>query len=69
MKIKKVLTLNEEDTKSIQHFRAEVLHPMCDLLENHCELCPFNDMGCSDLEDFLTELCEKGEWVIPTRER
>ena len=66
MKIKKVLSFTDEDVKAVTKFRTEVFHPMCNLLENHCELCPFND-ACSNIEEFLDKIVTDKHWYVPER--
>lgn len=66
MKIKKVLSFTDEDVKAVVKFRAEVFHPMCALLENHCELCPFND-ACANIEEFLDKIVTDKHWYVPER--
>lgn len=66
MKIAKVLEFNEEDVKAMVHLRAHIFHPMCDILENHCELCPFNEK-CVDLEEFFDKVITDKQWFVPER--
>lgn len=66
MKIKKVLSFTDEDVKVVMKFKAEVFYPMCNILENHCELCPFNK-ACSNIEDFLNEIITDKQWYVPER--
>lgn len=66
MKIKKVLDFEKADVQAIVKFRAEVFHPMCNILENHCELCPFNN-ACSEIEEFLDCIITKQQWFVPER--
>lgn len=67
MKIKKVLEFNEEDVKAMVHVRAHIFHPMCDILENHCELCPFSG-SCTDLEEFFDKVITDKQFFVPERE-
>ena len=66
MKIAKVLEFNAEDVKAIEHFRAQVFHPMCDILENHCELCPFNE-ACTNIDEFFDKVVTDKHWYVPER--
>lgn len=67
MKIAKVLEFNEEDVKAMVHLRTHIFHPMCDILANHCELCPFNET-CSNLEEFLDKAITDKQWFISESE-
>lgn len=68
MKIAKVLEFNEEDVKAMVHVRAHIFHPMCDILENNCELCPFNG-ACTDLEEFFDKVITDKQWFVPKNDK
>ena len=68
MKITKTtkIVFTEEDKKSAQHFRLEILRPMCAIVRNDCFKCPIKH--CSDLEDFLCEIQSKDCLEISDKE-
>ena len=68
MKITKTtkLIFTEEDRKVARHFRTEILHPICDLVQNNCSECPIKH--CSDLENLMCEIQENGLFTISTGE-
>ena len=66
MKVAKVLEFSEEDVKAMVHFRAHVFHPMCDILENRCQFCPFNK-ACTNLEEFFDKVITDKQWFVPER--
>lgn len=67
MKIAKVIEFNEEDVKAMTHLRAHIFHPICDLLENRCQFCPFNE-ACANLEEFFDKAITDKQWFVPDRE-
>lgn len=68
MKITKTtkVIFTEEDRKAVRHFRNEILHPICDIVNNNCDKCPIKH--CSDLEEFMCEVQEHGRLEIPNEE-
>ena len=67
MKIGKMVQFTREDIQTMVEFRLEIFHPMCDILENQCELCPFGQ-ACSDIEEFLDEAITHSYWDVPQKE-
>ena len=67
MKVAKVLEFDSEDVAAMVHFRAHIFHPMCEILTQRCQFCPFNEM-CASLEEFLDKVITDGQWFIPESE-
>lgn len=66
MKTTKTLNFTESQIKAMTQFREEVFHPMCDFLDEHCELCPFSE-ACFDIVTFLDKAITDKHWNVPTK--
>ena len=66
MEIIKVLDFNSEEIQALVKFRANVFHPICDILEHRCELCPFNN-ACTNLDEFLDKVITDKMWFVPRK--
>lgn len=65
MKFRKALLFDETEVRIMTQFRAEVIDSMCDILEGHCESCPFNE-ACKNIEEFLDKAITDRHWYVLT---
>ena len=66
MKFEKALLFNETEVKIMTQFREEVIDSMCEILEGHCESCPFNE-ACKNIGEFLDDAIADRYWCVPTK--
>ena len=68
MKITKVLEFDGEDVAAMVHFREHIFHPMCEILTQRCQFCPFNEMCHSNLDEFIDKVITDKQWFIQESE-